>query len=220
MWEEQDFVVAGLGRRALRGRGPRAGRGRRRPGAQDQHRALAAPTWRARPRPAAHRLSTSDVLAPDVDGVVISPGPGDPGLLDRPGGPGPGRHRRRATAAGHLPGPPDRGARGGRARRSACASATTPPTTRCATRSPAASRSPPRTTRSRSSATSLPEGSGFYRQPAQPQRRLGRGPAAPCAAHRDRAVPPRGLARTARRGGGVRPLPGSRARARAAPAWA
>ena len=39
---------------------------------------------RARARPAAHRRPSTQVLAADVDGVVISPGPGDPGMLEGP----------------------------------------------------------------------------------------------------------------------------------------
>jgi carbamoyl-phosphate synthase small subunit len=36
----------------------------------------------ARVRVLPHTTSAADVLAPDIDGVVISPGPGDPGLLE------------------------------------------------------------------------------------------------------------------------------------------
>ena len=51
----------------------------------------------------------------DIDGVILSPGPGDPARLDGPGRAGPGGHRRRPAAARDLPRPPDR--RPGRRRR-------------------------------------------------------------------------------------------------------
>ena len=54
-------------------------------------------------------------------------------------------------------------------------------------------------------------GLGLLRQPEEPQRRLRGGPAPRDAAHRDRPVPPGGIARAARRGGGLRPVPGARA---------
>ena len=52
----------------------------------------------------------------------------------------------------------------------------------------------------------LPAGRRLPRQPGQPQRRLGRGPPPSRAADRDRPVPPRGRPRPARRAGGVRPV--------------
>ncbi len=63
----------------------------------------------ARVRVLPHTASAEQVLASDVDGVVISPGPGDPGVLQ---GPVELAHAIVADgrpAAGHLPGPPDRG---------------------------------------------------------------------------------------------------------------
>ena len=99
------------------------------------------------------------------------PGPGDPARLDGPVALARGDHRGRTTAAGHLPRPPDRGA--GRRRRHAApalrASRRQSPGRR--TWAPAGSRSRPRTTRSRWSATRCPR-LGLQRQPAQPQRRL------------------------------------------------
>jgi carbamoyl-phosphate synthase small subunit len=40
----------------------------------------------ARVRVLPHHATSAQVLAPDVDGIVISPGPGDPGILEGPVG--------------------------------------------------------------------------------------------------------------------------------------
>ena len=90
----------------------------------------------ARVRVLPYTASAELVLAPDVDGVVISPGPGDPGLLDRQvalarrWSPTGGRCWASASATRSWLGRQER-------ERSACASVTTRPTIPCATRSPA-----------------------------------------------------------------------------------
>ena len=94
----------------------------------------------------------ADVLARDPDGVFLSNGPGDPGRGGR-------RRRERARARGrgagvrHLPRPPDPRPRARRPTPTSCRSATTAATTRCATRPPAGSRSPARTTTTPSTPT-------------------------------------------------------------------
>ena len=96
----------------------------------------------------------ADVLAREPDGVFLSNGPGDPaavayavdairGLLGRGAG------------VRHLPRPPAARPRA-RRRHSSCRSATTAATTRCAAWRPARSRSPARTTTTRSAEGSLP----------------------------------------------------------------
>ncbi len=154
--------LAGLGGGALRGRGPRAGRGRRGPGPQDEHHPLAPSPWRPRARAAPHRER--------------QPGPG-------------GRRGGRGPLAGT--GRPGRGSKGpvalaraviadgrpllgiclghqivaraaGAQTRSACASATTPPTTPCATRDRAACTVTAQNHEVEVVAESLPAASGFY----------------------------------------------------------
>ena len=150
----------------------------------------------ARVRVLPHTATAAEVLAPDVAGVVLSPGPGDPARLDGPDRAGAGGHRRRPAAAGHLPRPPDRGPR--RGRRDA------PPALRPSRRQPPGAG--PRA-RGRVQVTaqnhevevdrrdSLPARVGFYVS----QRNLNDGSVEGLrhrdAAHRDRPVPPRGLAR-------------------------
>ena len=68
----------------------------------------------ARVRILPHTISTAVALARDIDGVILSPGPGDPGPTRRAGRAGAGDHRRWPAAARDLPRPPDRGAGGGR----------------------------------------------------------------------------------------------------------
>ena len=67
----------------------------------------------ARVRVLPHTISPAEALASDVDGLVLSPGPGDPQRLAGPGGACPGSPRRRSAAARDLPRPPDRGPGGG-----------------------------------------------------------------------------------------------------------
>ena len=107
----------------------------------------------ARVRILPHTATAAEALAPDVDGVVFSPGPGDPAPARRPRGPGPRRHRAtvgRCWASAWA----TRSSAGRRApARGACRSDTTPRIIRCRTSRRAWSRSRPRTTRSRSSRT-------------------------------------------------------------------
>ena len=102
----------------------------------------------ARVRVLPHTISASVALAPEIDGLILSPGPGI-----RPGSTARSRWRRRSsTTAGRCSGSASaiRSSVARRApRRPACGSATTARTTRSATSTPASSRSPPRTTRSR-----------------------------------------------------------------------
>ena len=94
----------------------------------------------ARVRILPHTISSAVALAPDIDGLILSPGPGDPARLERPGRAGAGDHRRRPAAARHLPRPPDR-RRGRRVRtRRGSGSGTTGRTTRSTTSSWASSR--------------------------------------------------------------------------------
>ena len=168
----------------------------------------------ARVRVLPHTATPGRRARGDVAGVVLSPGPGDPGTSrDR------WRSRmpssRRPAAAGHLPRPPDR--RAGRGRRDAAPALRPPrrepPRARRGHRLGRHHRPEPRGRGRRRLAARL---GGLLREPAQPQRRLGRGAAPSHAAHRDRPVPPRGIARPARRRRGLRPLPRPR-RASAGP---
>ena len=177
--------------------------------AQVEHRPRDATARRPGPHPAPHDLDPPSRSPPTSTALILSPGPGDPARLDGPvalakaiiddGRPLLGiclGHQIVARAAGaettrlrfghHGANHPVR------------------------TSSSGWSRSRPRTTRSRSSAPSLPARSGLPRQPGQPQRRLGRGPPPPRAADRDRPVPPRGRTRAARRAGRLRPVRGRR----------
>ena len=111
----------GLRRPGLAGRGPRGGR--RPDGAAGRDRRLRA-QGEHRPRRSAGaacasaccrtRRPRADVLAADVAGVVLSPGPRRPGAARRPRRARPRGHRRRAAAARDLPRAPDRRAGGGR----------------------------------------------------------------------------------------------------------
>ena len=65
------------------GRATGAARGGRRLRPQDEHRALASPPRRARARAAAHRDARRRRWRPDVAGLVLSPGPGRPGAARR-----------------------------------------------------------------------------------------------------------------------------------------
>ena len=113
-WEDQDFVaqvspaaVREVGRRARRRRSSRSSTSGSRPtsSARCAGAACASASCRTRPpRPTSSR--------PDVDGVVLSPGPRRSGAARRSGRARPGDHRRRTTAAGDLPRPP--GHRAGR----------------------------------------------------------------------------------------------------------
>ncbi len=162
-----------------------------------------------RTRPAAEQ-----VLAADVEGVVLSPGPGDPGMLD-----GPVELARAVIADGR----PLLGICLGHqiVARAAGAGTRRLRFGHHAANHPVRDEGSGRVTVTAQNheveviADSLPVESGLLRQPAQPQRRLRRGPAPSRPAHRDRAVPPRGLTRPARRGRGLRPLPGARPRPRA-----
>ena len=164
----------------------------------------------ARVRVLPHTASAAQVLAPDVEGVVISPGPGDPGRLDGPVGLAQaiiadGRpllgiclgHQIVARAAGgqtrrlrfghHAANHPVRDAGSGRVTMTA------------------------QNHEVEVVGDSLPAASGFFVSQQQPQRRFGGGTAPPRPAYRDRAVPPRGFARPTRRRRGLRSLPRSRA---------
>ena len=91
----------------------------------------------------------ADVLARGPDGVFLSNGPGDPAAVA-----GAAANVARAGGGGagvrHLPRPPDPRPRARRRHHQARRSATTAPTTRCATWPPGGSRSPARTTTTRS----------------------------------------------------------------------
>ena len=86
------------------------------------------------------RLRRRTCCRRDVDGVVLSPGPGRPGAARRPGRAGAGDHRRRAAAARDLPRPPDRRAGRPAPTRAGCGSATTARTTRSRTSTSGSSR--------------------------------------------------------------------------------
>ena len=159
----------------------------------------------ARVRILPHTISTAVALAPDIDGVILSPGPGDPARLDGPvalaraviddGRPLLGiclGHQIVGRAAGaettrlrfghHGANHPVRDLELGLVQVTA------------------------QNHEVQVVGESLPAGVGLPRQPGQPQRRLGRGAAPPRAADRDRPVPPGGRARAARRAGRVRPV--------------
>ena len=65
------------------------------------------------------QVDRRDILALHPDGVVLSPGPGDPALLGYVVEHGEGADRPRADP-GHLPGPPGHGHRRRRAGRTSC----------------------------------------------------------------------------------------------------
>ena len=102
--------------------------------------------------------SGADVLARAPDGVFLSNGPGDPAAVGSAARQRAGAPRQRSRVR-HLPRPPDHEPRARRARRSSCASVTTAATIRCGICRRAGSRSRARTTTTRSTATTLPEGS-------------------------------------------------------------
>ena len=192
-WEDQDFVGAGV---AARDHGVRRG-GRwrtadrdRRSRAQVEHRPSDAPPRRAGPGLPAHGRRAADVLSSDIDGVILSPGPGDPARLDGPGRAGPRDHRRRSAAARDLPGAPDRGAR----RRGRHTPAAVRPPRR---ESPGPRRRPrpgpghgpePRGPGRRDVAA---ERIGLPGEPGQPQRRFGRraAPSRRCRSRRSSTTP-------------------------------
>ncbi len=118
----------------------------RRPRAQEQHRPQPPPARGACARAAAHGVARGGARV-DLDGLVLSPGPGDPARLRRPGGARSGRDRARADrCSGSASG--TRSSASPRApRRGGCASATTVPTIRSRMSTRARSRSRRRTTR-------------------------------------------------------------------------
>ncbi len=89
----------------------------------------------ARVRILPHTISTSVALADEIDGLILSPGPGDPARLEGPVDAGAGDHRRRPAAARHLPRPPDRGPSRRRGDDRGSGSGTTAQTIRSATSS-------------------------------------------------------------------------------------
>ena len=107
--------------------------------------------------------TADEVLARDPDGVFLSNGPGDPARRDR------GRRRRYADWSARCRSSASASVTRSSASRSApaptsCSSATTAATTPCATRRPAGSRSPARTTTTRSPPTVSPT-AGRWRSP-------------------------------------------------------
>ena len=165
----------------------------------------------ARVRILPHTISSAVALAPDIDGLILSPGPGDPARLDGPvalaraiiddGRPLLGiclGHQIVARAAGadttrlrfghHGANHPVHDVELGLVQVTA------------------------QNHEVQVVGDSLPSRVRVPGQPGQPQRRLGRGPAPPREADRDGPVPPRGRARAARRAGGVRPVRGRRPR--------
>ena len=102
-----------------------------------------------RPTPAAA------VLAREPDGVFLSNGPGDPAAVAGAAATVGALVGERARLR-DLPRPPDPRPRARRRDAASCRSATTAPTTRCATRRPAGSRSRARTTTTRSTPTRSP----------------------------------------------------------------
>ena len=107
----------------------------------------------ARVRVLPHTASPSEVLSSDIDGVILSPGPGRSRAARGAGGAWPARS---STTGDRCSGSASvtRSSAGPRApTRAGFASGTTAPTTRSTTSRWAWSRSPRRTTRSRSSAT-------------------------------------------------------------------
>ena len=159
----------------------------------------------ARVRVLPHTATAEQVLAGDVAGVVLSPGPGDPARLAGPVALARAIIDDGRPLLGICLGPPDRRPGGGR--RDAAPALRAPrrqPPGPGPGHGPRPGHGPePRGPGRRRHAA---RGVGLPGQPAQPQRRVGRGPAPRREADRDRPVPPRGLARAARRARGVRPL--------------
>ena len=160
----------------------------------------------ARVRILPHTISTSVALAPDIDGVILSPGPGDPARLA-----GPVALARAVIEDGR----PLLGiCLGHQIVARAAGAETTPVALRPPRREPPG---PGRRLRARPGDGAEPRGPGrggvaadgewLPREPGEPERRLRRGAASRDEADRDRPVPPRGCAGSARRAGGVRPLP-------------
>ena len=145
----------------------------------------------ARVRILPHTVSPADALASDVDGLVLSPGPGDPSRLA-----GPVALARAAIADGR----PLLGICLGHQIVARAAGADT----RRLRFGHHGANHPVRDVDSglvqvtaqnhevQVVADSLPGVRRLPRQPGQPQRRVGRGPASPRAPDRDRPVPPRG----------------------------
>ena len=163
-WEDQDFVgqvsPASIMDVGSHDRGRPADRDRRLR-AEVEHRPRHAPARRAGPDPAPHDL---DVRRPRRRHRRADPVAGSrrSGPARRPGRARPGDHRRRPAAARDLPRPPDRGPR---RRRRDDPPPVRPPRrepSRSATSTSGSSRSPPRTTRSRWSASRCRAASGFH----------------------------------------------------------
>ena len=161
----------------------------------------------ARVRVLPHTVASADALAADVDGLVLSPGPGDPSRLAGPValaraaiadgrpllgiclghqivGRAAGAETRRLRFGHHGANHPVRDVDTGRVQVTA------------------------QNHEVQVVAETLPAGRRLPRQPGQPERRLGGGPPPPRAADRDRPVPPRGRPRPARRARRVRPVRG------------
>ena len=99
----------------------------------------------------------ADVLAREPDGVFLSNGPGDPAAVGYARD-NIARAARQVAGVRHLPRSPDHVARARRVDVQAAASVITAATIRCATSRPVGSRSRARTTTTRSTPTSLPDG--------------------------------------------------------------
>ncbi len=159
----------------------------------------------ARVRVFPHTVSAADVLSSDVDGIILSPGPGDPARLEaqvalaraiiddgRPllgiclghqiVGRAAGADTRRLRFGHHGANHPVQDVDLGLVQVTA------------------------QNHEVQVVGESLPTSIRVPGQPAQPQRPVGRGPPPRRAAHRDRAVPPGRRARTARRARRVRPV--------------
>ena len=159
----------------------------------------------ARVRILPHTAPLEVALASDIDGLVFSPGPGDPARLA-----GPVALARAAIAdgrpllgiclghqiVGRAAGAETRRLRFGHH------GAQPPGPRRRQWAGPGDGPEPRGPGRRRDAAG----GEWLPGQPGQPERRLGRGPPPPGAADRDRPVPPRGCARSARRPGRLRPV--------------
>ena len=163
----------------------------------------------ARVRILPHTISTAVALARDIDGLILSPGPGDPARLDGPVdlaraiiddgrpllgiclghqivGRAAGAETRRLRFGHHGANHPVRDVDLGLVQVTA------------------------QNHEVQVVGESLPPESGLPGQPGQPERRFGRGSAPRDEADRDRPVPPRGRAGPARCARGVRPVRGGR----------